>query len=91
MTYLPHPIIRLKSYITQLHFFSHLVPFYHRYNPFFILASTQIQSSQPISTSSLQRRSPICHGAVANQARMLEHKLIKRLLVDQRLSDLLVV
>ena len=33
----------------------------------------------------------MCHSAVANQAKVLEHKLIERLLADQRLSDLVVV
>ena len=33
----------------------------------------------------------MCHGAVADQVGMLEHKLIERLLADQRLSNLVVV
>ena len=33
----------------------------------------------------------MCHWAVADQARILEHKLIDRLLANQRLSNLVVV
>ena len=57
---------------------------YHCYNPFFILASTQIQTFQPISTSSCWRKSLTYYWAIANQAGMLEHKF-SGLLTDWRL------
>ena len=79
-----HIHFRLKSYIPQPQLFSPLVRFRHRYDPSFILASTRIQPSQPISTSSLRRRSPTSHWTVADQARMLEHKLIEKLLARCR-------
>ena len=91
MTYQPHLIIKLKSYISQPQLFSPSVRFCHRYDLSFILALTWIQPSQPISTSFLWRRSLTYHWAVANQAGMLEHKFIERLLADQCLSDLVVV
>ena len=74
----------LKSYISQTQLFSPSVQFCHRYDPSSILASTQIQPSQPIRTSSLRRKSPTCHWAVANQTGMLKHKLIERLLAGSR-------
>ena len=81
----------LKSYIPQPQLFSPSVQFCHCYNSFFILASTWIQPSQPISTSYFWRKSLIYHWAVANQVKMFEYKLIERLLVGQRLSNLVVV
>ena len=74
----------LKSYIPQSQLFSPSVWFRHRYDPSSILASTQIQLFQPISTSSLRRRSLMCHWAIADQVGMLKHKLIERLLAGCR-------
>ena len=79
-----HIYFRLKSYILQPQLFSPLVWFRHRYDPSSILALTRIQPSQPISTSSLRRKSPTGHSAVVDQAEMLEHKLIERLLAGCR-------
>lgn len=86
----PYLFICLKSYIPQPQRFSHLVQF--------AIATTLFSSLHQlgynlfmISTSSFWRRSPMCHWAAINQAKMLEHKLIERLLPDQCLSNLVVV
>ena len=90
MTYQPHPIIRLKSYISQPQLFSTSVQFATAMTLFSSLHQLGYNFST-ISTSFLKKRSSICHWAVANQTGMLEHKPIEKRLTDQRLSDLVVV
>ena len=48
----------LKSYIPYPQLFSHFAQFCYRYDLFFILASTWIQTFQPINTSFFQKKSP---------------------------------
>ena len=90
MTYQTHLIIRLKFYIPQPQLFSPSVQ---------SATATTLLSSlhqlgynfSTISTSFFRKKSPTCHWVVADQAGMLEHKLIERQFADQRFSDLMVV
>ena len=91
MTYQPHPNIRLKSYIPQPQLFSPLV--------WFTTATTLFSSSHQLgynlfNQSALalfgRKKSYVSQWAVADWAKMLEHKL-RRLLADQRLFRSVVV